>query len=475
MLDSTIGGSAVIGHGRYRLGQRIGGGGSSDVYRAVDTVLQRPVAVKLFKASADPTAELRFEAEARLLAPLAHPALVTIYDTGVEQGRAYQVLQLVEGRTLHDRIVDAPLGADDVRAIGARLSEALAYVHAQGIVHRDIKPSNVLGDGDQVYLADFGISRLLDGAHLTATGMAVGTAAYMAPEQVRGDEVGPAADVYSLGLVLLESLTGRREYAGGVTETAMARLSRPPLVPTWLPAPLAALLTAMTSDDPRERPSAEACAAALRDGVPVVDTPTSPATDALPAAPDPEEPGTQTLAWPAPPAPVTGSEPAQGRRRRWARTGLAATAVAAALAVGVFAMVDGDKPDQAPADTKPTPTVPASGSPAAPAPGTSTRQAEPGGKPSTSPRVVVPPPSRSNPPATTEPSPSQEPTESPSAEPSSSGDSGEGEGEGDATTTTVAPGTATARTGDQSDTKAAHGFHHAGAYTVYRSRGPLST
>jgi serine/threonine protein kinase len=264
-------GSGVLASGRYVLQDRLGGGGSSDVYRGFDTQLTRPVAVKMFRPDNDATAERRFDEEARLLAGLNHPGLVTVYDIGVEDDRAFMVLQLVEGVTLRGRLSYGPLPLDQVVQLGARLASVLAHVHSSGIIHRDLKPGNVLIDGDHiaegganVYLTDFGISRLIDGgAHLTATGLMVGTAAYMAPEQVRGEEVRPAADVYTLGLVLLECVTGRREYAGTTTECALARLSRSPQVPADLPAPLGRLLSAMTADDPAARPSALHCAEAL--------------------------------------------------------------------------------------------------------------------------------------------------------------------------------------------------------------------
>jgi hypothetical protein len=256
----------TIGAGRYVLHARLGGGRASDVYRALDRLLQRPVAVKIFRACADPSEEPRFRDEARLLGTLFHPGVVTIYDTGVDEGRPYQVLQLVDGQTLRDRLVDGPLTPQQVMHIGAQLATALAHVHRKGIVHRDMKPANVLDDGRRVYLADFGISRLLDGAHHTATGMTLGTAAYMAPEQVLGNPVGQPADVYALGLVLLECLTGHREYSGTAVEAAMARLTRPPLIPSYVPAPLRELITAMTNNDPHARPSAYECAIALRGG-----------------------------------------------------------------------------------------------------------------------------------------------------------------------------------------------------------------
>ena len=127
-----------------------------------------------------------------------------------------------------------------MRRIGARLADALAHVHAGGIIHRDLKPANVLlGADGRPRLADFGIARALDGTAVTGTGYVVGTAAYLAPEQVRGEWVGPAADVYALGLVLLEALTGRREYPGALVESATARLHRPPGIPEHLPSPCA--------------------------------------------------------------------------------------------------------------------------------------------------------------------------------------------------------------------------------------------
>ncbi len=252
-----------LADGRYVLDERLGGGGTADVYRALDTRLNRSVAIKLFRPGAGTSAEHRFREEAQLLGPLEHPCLVTVYDAAVENGRAYVVLQLIDGVTLGRRLVQGPLNPKQVVEVGARLADVLAYVHSKGIVHRDVKPSNVLVDETNVYLADFGISRLLNAKHNTASGLAVGTAAYMAPEQVRGLRVGPAADVYSLGLVLLECLTGRVEYPGSTVEAAIARLSRRPRISAGLPAPLRHVLCAMTETDPERRPTAARCANAL--------------------------------------------------------------------------------------------------------------------------------------------------------------------------------------------------------------------
>ncbi|MFR9731821.1 serine/threonine-protein kinase [Saccharopolyspora sp. MS10] len=250
--------------GRYRLGRRLGHGGMSVVYRALDTRLGRPVAVKVFRSDADETSRRRFEDEARLLAGLSHPGLVAVHDAGAEsgEGEPYLVMQLVEGRTLTSVLADGPLEPERVAELGRRLSEVLAYVHGNGIVHRDVKPSNVLITEDgRVFLADFGISRLADAVgRMTDSGIIMGSAHYMAPEQVRDDEIGYAADVYSLGLVLLECLTGRAEYDGSQAEAAVARLTRGPRVPESLPQPLGEVLRTMTAYEPDERPAAARCA-----------------------------------------------------------------------------------------------------------------------------------------------------------------------------------------------------------------------
>ncbi len=245
---------------RYELGELLGSGGMADVHRAWDTRLRRQVAVKLFRPGADAR---RFDSEARTLASLSHPGLVQVHDAGTADGTPFVVLELVRGPTLRDRVESGPLRVEEVRRLGAQLADALAYVHGRGVVHRDVKPSNILL-GDQARLADFGLARLVDSTHLTEAGQLVGTAAYLAPEQVRGEETGLAADVYALGLVLLECLTGQREYQGSDIEAAVARLHRSPVVPDELPADLRHLLTLMTSLSPRRRPTAAQCAHALR-------------------------------------------------------------------------------------------------------------------------------------------------------------------------------------------------------------------
>jgi serine/threonine protein kinase len=270
-------GGPVLG-GRYRLDGMLGSGGMADVHRATDLRLNRPVAVKVFRPSTDPDGEQRFHDEAQILANLSHPGLVAVHDFGVEQHRAYLVMELVEGPTLREVLDRERLPVEEVARIGIEVAQVLAYVHAQGVVHRDVKPSNILlGRDGRVRLADFGISRLVDSTGLTAVDAAVGTVSYMAPEHVQGDHVGPPADVYALGLVLLEALTGRPEYPGGSWGAAAERLERPPRVPTGLPARMRDALRAMTETDPAARPTARQVAGMLADAtagaVPVEEPP----------------------------------------------------------------------------------------------------------------------------------------------------------------------------------------------------------
>jgi serine/threonine protein kinase len=262
--------------GRYRLGDVIGRGGMSSVYTATDVNLGRDVALKLFAPqSADPDELRRQQAEIELLATLNHPSLVTLFDAGTdtripEEPRPFLTMELVEGQDLRTRIRHSPLPLDEVAVVGAGVADALAYVHSLGIVHRDIKPANILlvpvrpGEPLRPKLTDFGIARLVDGTRLTATGTMVGTAAYLSPEQSRGADLGPASDIYSLGLVLLECIKGELEYPGSAVESAVARLHRAPAIPDSVPAEWAQLIRAMTALDPLDRPSAPDIAVALR-------------------------------------------------------------------------------------------------------------------------------------------------------------------------------------------------------------------
>jgi serine/threonine protein kinase len=282
---------------RFRLERLIGTGGMATVYEATDLALGRTVALKLFRMdTADDTGPERQSGEVSVLASLNHFALVTLFDAGAAQidgaTRSFIVMEYIDGVDLRSRISDGPVAPVEVARMGADLAEALHYVHAKGIIHRDIKPANVLmapsdfpGRVAHAKLADFGIARLFDATHLTRTGAVLGTAGYLSPEQALGEPIGPPSDVYSLGLVLLESLTAVRSYPGTAIESAMARLQRQPDVPANLGAGWAAVLAGMTTRDPAERLTSADAAVLLRDLVPAGSagsgsTGTAPSVDA---------------------------------------------------------------------------------------------------------------------------------------------------------------------------------------------------
>lgn len=275
---------------RYRVEAIIGRGGLATVYRAEDESLGRTVALKVISGSlGDADDARRHEDEVRLIAGFDHPALVTLFDfVSVDGGPAAMlVMQFVDGTTLASRISRAPLGAELTADIGLDVAAALAHIHARGVMHRDVKPANILlptaEDGQTALLADFGIARLVDDAGITSTGMIVGTASYLSPEQASGSPLGPPTDVYSLGLVLLECLTGVRAFPGSGVESAAARLAADPTIPDQIDPAWRELLTAMLAREPAERPEAVEVERRLRElAGPAVDGPTLvlPAADA---------------------------------------------------------------------------------------------------------------------------------------------------------------------------------------------------
>ncbi|WP_165436504.1 serine/threonine-protein kinase [Amycolatopsis suaedae] len=251
-------GPPAVVAGRYELRSPVGEGSTATVYRAFDRTDGRLVAVKLFHS-----VERRFPREVQVLRGLRCPGLIELFDAGLHSGRQFLVMRLVEGPTLAQRLAEGPLELDETVTLGQRLAAALDHVHAADITHRDVKPGNVILGEDGPALTDFGIARVADATKLTVTGAVMGTAAYLSPEQVRGEGVGPPSDVYALGLVLLECLTGQRVYPGPMAEAAVARLRRAPTVPKGLPPALARLLKRMTAGGPATRPTAAEAAAEL--------------------------------------------------------------------------------------------------------------------------------------------------------------------------------------------------------------------
>ncbi|WP_350350493.1 serine/threonine-protein kinase [Microbacterium sp. A8/3-1] len=263
--------------GRYVLQDRVGQGGTATVYRAEDTQLGRTVAIKMLQRG---EGALRSADNARteeaLLASLSHPSLVALFDAQLRRRRPqYLVMEFVDGPTLAERMTAGPIPPRQLAHLTRDLAEGLAAVHAAGIVHRDVKPSNVLlaprrtrrGGQWAAKLADFGIACALDDARMTSSGHVLGTLTYMAPEQLRDADPGTAVDVFALGLVMLEALTGEAGYAalGTGRAAAIRRLSTKPFIPASVDGDWRRLLEHMTRLDPRERPTAVEVARAARD------------------------------------------------------------------------------------------------------------------------------------------------------------------------------------------------------------------
>ena len=263
--------------GRYELTEVIGSGGYCEVWRATDVVLSRLVAIKLLYPGYARKAGVlaRFEAEARQAGALSHQNIARVYDYGepADGQPPYLVMELIDGSSLEDLLARGPLGARQSMDVIAQAAAGLQAAHEAGLIHRDVKPANLLlGSGGIVKVTDFGIARAAGSAPITPSGEMMGTPGYHAPEQVAGEPVTPASDLYSLGVVAYECLTGVPPFAGTPVEVAVAHrdLPLPPLPPS-VPAGVSAFVADLTAKDPARRPGSAAevarRAARLRDGL----------------------------------------------------------------------------------------------------------------------------------------------------------------------------------------------------------------
>ena len=221
--------------GRYEIIAKLGSGGMSHVYQARDTILNRKVAVKVLRSdlAEDKDFVRRFQVEAQAVASLSHPNIVSIYDVGQENGLPYLVMEYVEGLTLREIIQkEGPLSPAETVNLGVQVCAALAHAHEKGIIHRDIKSHNILvTPGGRVKVTDFGLARVMStpSATMTLSGTVMGSVHYLSPEQAQGGETGPKSDLYSLGVVLYETVSGRLPFQGDNPVTiALKHLQGPP-------------------------------------------------------------------------------------------------------------------------------------------------------------------------------------------------------------------------------------------------------
>jgi serine/threonine protein kinase len=374
---------------RYRFESRIATGGMGEVWRATDTMLGRPVAVKVLKSeyADDPTFRSRFETEAQHAAALVHPGVAAVYDVGESRAlgladgsqlpRPFLVMELVDGQPLSALLRGGrPLDPAAVRDLMAQAADAIGAAHRGGIVHRDVKPANLLVTPDRnIKITDFGIARASDGLGLTGTGQVMGTPQYLSPEQARGGTATPASDVYSLGVVAFECLAGHRPFdSDSPVATALAHLNDPvPVLPPSVPADLAAVVRrAMAKEPARRYADGDAFAAALRDPSSAAAGGADTAYVPLPGPAITPSERTQVLTGvppqPAPvpdpaPTPVSGGPEDGSRRSVWpiVLLVLALVAVIVLIVVLVARADDSDEPTASDtASSTPTSSAPTS-------------------------------------------------------------------------------------------------------------------
>lgn len=351
MLDAD-----TILNDRYRLHEPIGEGGMATVYRAVDTRLGRTVAIKVLQPhfGRDEPFLRRFQQEAEFAASLgAHPNIVDIYDIGQDGDLHYIVMELVEGRSLKELIRErAPFSVNEAFAIGQQVASALDFAHKRGLVHRDVKPQNILVTPEGVAkVTDFGIARSISASQLTRTGMVIGTVHYFSPEQAQGKPAGPASDIYSLGIILYEMLTGHLPFdAENAIGVAMQHLHSEPPSP-WeynpeIPAlTVATIMRALEKDPERRYRDAGELASALGSPEPA-DTGATTMFNPIATTPPRQQTAVYQTVEPAPPrrkyvveepvarpdAAVARPLPANRWRTAWLALGGALLAVAVAFA-----------------------------------------------------------------------------------------------------------------------------------------------
>ncbi|MBV9793963.1 MAG: protein kinase [Actinobacteria bacterium] len=318
---------------RYRLDERIAGGGMGQVWRAWDLVLQRPVAVKMLDTSsaADEVGLARFRAEARHAGSLSHPGIARVYDYHEAEPPVppYLVMELVDGPSLARMLDQGPMTPARTMDLIAQAARALQAAHAAGLIHRDIKPGNLLVSRDgQLKITDFGIAHAMGSLPLTRPGALIGTPAYLAPERAVGASATPAADLYALGIVAYQCLTGTVPFHGPPLAVALAHQEQPlPPLPASVPPGVAALVAALAAKDPRGRPESAGLVAEQAERL-----------RTAPVAPVPTEAGVPAGVGVGAGA-VTRPRPERGRRR--GGPAYAAVAAAAAIAAGTVWMLAG--------------------------------------------------------------------------------------------------------------------------------------
>jgi serine/threonine protein kinase len=365
--------------GRYRLGAWLGRGGMGEVRAGIDLRLDRDVAVKLLRADLAHQLDLRqrFEREARAAARISHPNVVAVFDTGEHAGVPFIVMERLPGTTLATDIADGPLTPPEACTVVLEVLSALEAAHQLGVVHRDIKPGNILRARDgHVKVADFGIAKIAEDTDAQTTGVLLGTAAYLAPERLAGEPATAASDLYSVGVVLFETLAGRVPFEAETPLALMAAISSgSPLTmsavrPEVPHAVVSVIERAMMRDPARRFDSAAAMAAALRVAtageLPTEDRPTVPIATARADTHDSlVAPSAPTEIAPSPLPRVTSSS----RRRMLGRRATAwLVGVAVLLVVAALLLVVVDAGGDAPPAPGPTASVPTTTQPAIPAP-----------------------------------------------------------------------------------------------------------